>query len=85
MRRVVLVKKYKKEFVFSKHYGEDKDIEVEIAVDCVHTGKRVLDGEPNKFKARKKYRKGELIVVYREYEDYFFVITAFWNVRGEKT
>ena len=28
--------------------------------------------------------RGELIVVFREYEEYYFVITAFWNKRGEK-
>ncbi|MBI5035948.1 hypothetical protein HZC09_01265 [Candidatus Micrarchaeota archaeon] len=78
------MKKYAKEFLFSKHYEEDKDIDVDLAIDCVHTGKKSLDEEPNKFKSKKKYRKGELIIVYREYEDYFFVITAFWNVRGWK-
>lgn len=78
------MKRYKKEFIFSKHYREDKDIDVSLAIDCVHTGKKVLDEAPNKFKSAKKYKKGELIVVYREYEDYFFVVTAFWNVRGER-
>ncbi|MFH1247118.1 MAG: DUF4258 domain-containing protein [Candidatus Micrarchaeota archaeon] len=73
-----------KEFVFSKHYKEDKKIDKELAKDCIQTGKKQLDEEPNKFKSVKKYRKGELIVIYREYVDYFFVITAFWNVRGVK-
>jgi len=77
------LKKYAKEFLFSKHYREEKDIDVELAIDCIHTGKRALDEEPNKFKARKKYRRGELVVVYREYDEYYFVITAFWNVRGD--
>ena len=114
---------YAKEFLFSKHYKEGKDIDTELAIQCIHTGKKTLDEEPNKFKSRKKYRCGELIVIYehfegarsqvlsdgahpegtlppkagssategfsprsvhREYEDYFFVITAFWNVRGDK-
>ncbi|MFH0973881.1 MAG: hypothetical protein V1817_03795 [Candidatus Micrarchaeota archaeon] len=70
-----------KEFVFSKHYREDKDIDVSLAVDCVHSGKKELEEKPNKFKARKNYRKGELIVVYKDCGEYFFVITAFWNVR----
>jgi len=74
-----------KEFLFSKHYREDKEIDVELAVDCIHTGKKELNKEPNKFKSIKKYRRGELIVIYREYEDYYFVITAFWNVRSKKS
>ncbi len=78
------MRRYAKEFLFSKHYREEKDIEVELAIDCINTGKKVLGEEPNKFKARKKYRRGELIAVYREYEDYYFVITAFWNMRGEE-
>jgi|GEM_PF-1330616 len=78
------VKKYAKEFLFSKHYREDKDIDIELAVDCVHTGKKVLDEEPNKFKSTKKYRRGELRVVYREYAEYYFIITAYWNNRGIK-
>ena len=73
-----------REFVFSKHYEEDKDIDVELSVDCVNTGKKRLDEEPNKFKEVKKYRRGELIVVYRDYVEYVFVITAFWNNRGRK-
>ncbi len=73
-----------KEFVFSKHYKEDKKIDKGLAKDCIQTGKKFLDGESNKFKSMKKYRKGDLIVIYREYVDYFFVITAFWNVRGVK-
>ncbi len=78
------MKRRAKEFLFSKHYREDKDIDVDLAIDCVHMGKRVLEEEPNKFKAQKKYRKGDLFVVFREYGDYYFVITAFWNVRGAK-
>ncbi len=78
------MKRHTKDFLFSKHYKEDKDIAVELAIDCIHTGKKIQDGEPNKFKSAKKYRKGELITIYREYDEYYFVITAFWNVRGEK-
>ncbi len=71
----------RKEFIFSKHYREDKDIDVSLAVDCIHTGKKEPEEEPNKFKARKNYRKGELIVVFKDCGEYFFVVTAFWNVR----
>ena len=78
------MKRFAKELLFSRHYREDKDIDVELAVDCIHTGRRSSGGEPNKFKATKKYRHGELIVVFREYEEYRFVITAFWNKRGAK-
>lgn len=73
------MKNYAKEFIFSRHYHEDKDIDVELAVDCIHTGKKELDEEPNKFKSRKTYRRGELIVIYREFEDRYFVITAYWD------
>ena len=69
----------RKEFIFSRHYREDKDIDVSLTKDCVHTGKKELVEEQRKFKARKKYRKRELIVVYKDFEEYFFVITAFWN------
>ena len=73
-----------REFIFSKHYKEDKDIDVELATDCIHTGKKALEQEPNKFKSTKKYRAGELVTIYREYDGYYFVITAYWNVRGKK-
>ena len=78
------MKKQAKEFLFSDHYRKDKDIDVGLSADCVHCGKKSLDGESNKFKSIKKYKKGELIVVYREYDEYFFIITAFWNERGRK-
>lgn len=78
------MKKYKRDFLFSKHYREDKEIDSELAIDCIHTGTRELDDAPDKFKSRKKYKRGELIVVYREYEEYYFVITAFWNARGTR-
>ncbi|PIO06518.1 hypothetical protein COT29_00605 [Candidatus Micrarchaeota archaeon CG08_land_8_20_14_0_20_59_11] len=71
-----------KPFIFSKHYREDKDIDVDMARDCVNTGRKRLDGEPDKFKAIKKYRKGELVVVFRDDGECIFVITAFWNKRG---
>ena len=70
-----------REFIFSKHYQNDKDIDVELTKDCVNTGKKEAEKERAKFKSRKKYRKGELIVVYRDYDSYVFVITAFWNER----
>ncbi len=73
-----------KEFLFSKHYREDKDLDTGLACDCIHTGKKELDEEPNKYKSTKKYRAGELIVIHREYDEYFFVITAYWNLRGKK-
>ena len=73
-----------KEFVFSKHYKEDEDIDTGLAKDCVQTGQKELEEEPNKFKARKNFRKGELIVVYKDLGEYFFVITAFWNTKGDK-
>ena len=30
------------------------------------------------------FRKGELVTIYREYDDYYYVITAYWNTRGVK-
>lgn len=73
-----------REFVFSRHYREDKDIDAYLAKDCVNTGKREKEKEHLKFRRRKKYRKGELIVVYRDYGEYVFVITAFWNQRKKR-
>ena len=70
-----------RDFVFSKHYREDKDVDVDLAADCVNTGGKKPDGEPNKFKSTKKYRRGELTVVHKDFGDYVFVITAYWNNR----
>lgn len=70
-----------REFVFSRHYREDKNIDVDLAKDCVNTGRRESEREENKFRSAKKYRKGELAVIYQDYGDYVFVITAFWNER----
>ncbi len=74
----------KKECLFSRHYKEDKNIDTSLAEDWIHTGRKEKQTETEKFISRKKYRKSELIVVYRELEDYIFVITAFWNERGGK-
>ena len=74
-----------KPFVFSKHYREDKDIDVDLAKDCVHHGRKEAEKERGKFKSSKRFRKGELAVIYREFDEYYFVITAYWNVRGDKT
>jgi len=71
-----------REFSFSRHFCDDKDIETGLAKDCVHTGRKEKQTEPTKFISRKMYRKGELIVVYKDLEDRIFVITAFWNQRG---
>ncbi|MBI5225992.1 hypothetical protein HY994_01995 [Candidatus Micrarchaeota archaeon] len=71
-----------REFSFSRHFQHDKDVEIDLAKDCVHTGKKERQHEADKFIARKKYRKGELIVVYKELDDRTFIITAFWNQPG---
>lgn len=81
---MVVLRRYVKDFIFSRHYCEDKDIDTGLAVDCIHTGRKKLEQEPNKFKARKKYRTGELITIYKEFDEYFLVITAFWNKRGDE-
>lgn len=82
-RRGEPLKRYAKEFVYSRHYTEDKEAEADFVIDCVHTGKKKLDAEPNKFKSVKSYCRGDLVVVYKEYDEYFFIITAFWNRRGD--
>ena len=69
----------KRRFFFSKHYREEKDIEVSLAIDCINTGRKVLDKAPNKFKSIKKYRKGELVVVWKNRGEHCFVITAYWK------
>lgn len=68
-----------REFSFSKHFDQDKDVEADLVKDCIHTGRKENKREPQKFTARKKYKKGELIVVFKELEDRTFIITAFWN------
>lgn len=72
------------EFVFSKYYERDKKIDKDLTKDCIQTGRKEKEDELGKFNARKKYEKGELIVVYRDCGDKIFVITAFWNERGKR-
>ena len=71
----------KRLFFFSKHYSRDKEIGTTLAIDCIETGKKQLDEKPNKFKSRKNYRKGELIVIWKDRGEKCFVVTAYWNVR----
>lgn len=68
-----------RDFSFSKHFEQDKDADERLVEDCIHTGSKEKEREPGKFIARKKYKKGELIVVFKESEDRTFVITAYWN------
>lgn len=77
------LKQYAKDFKFSKHFYDYKNIEPDLVVNCIQTGSKELDEKPNKFKSMKKYQKGELFVIYNEHEDYIFVITAYWNKRGD--
>ncbi len=74
----------KRLYFFSKHFVNDKDIDSTLAIDCINTGKRELDERPNKFKSRKQYKKGELIVIWKDRGEKCFIITAFWNLRGVK-
>ncbi|MFH1752327.1 MAG: DUF4258 domain-containing protein [archaeon] len=71
----------RKQFFFSKHYRKDKEIDTDLTISCIETGKRVLNEKPNKYKSRKKYRKGELIVVWKNRGEKCFVVTAYWNKR----
>ncbi|HLC47634.1 MAG TPA: hypothetical protein VJI13_01045 [Candidatus Norongarragalinales archaeon] len=74
----------KKGHYFSDHYHKEREQNVgkELVIDCIHHGRKELESYPNKFKNRKLFNKGELIVIYLEFDDYFYIITAFWNVRG---
>ena len=67
----------KRSFYFSCHYRQDKDIDVSLAIDCVCTGRKELNQEPNKYKSRKKYAKGELIVIWKDNRAEVFVIAVF--------
>ncbi|MFH0714265.1 MAG: hypothetical protein V1847_00800 [Candidatus Diapherotrites archaeon] len=49
-----------------------------MAIDCVCTG-RVLEEGGNKFLSSKRYRKGELVVVWKKDGEVCFVITAYWK------
>lgn len=71
----------KRLFFFSKHYTRDKNIDTGLAIDCINTGRKKLVGKPNKFRGAKKYKKGELIVIWKGRGEKCFVITAYWNVR----
>lgn len=74
-----------REFSFSLHFYEDKVIETDLVKDCIHTGLKEKEREQGKFIASKKYKKGELIVVFKETEERTFVITAYWNQPGGKS
>ncbi|MEK6954913.1 MAG: hypothetical protein AABX01_07920 [Candidatus Micrarchaeota archaeon] len=69
----------KKEYYFSDHYHQERERNVNqgLVINCVHQGKRELEEAPNKFKSRKFFERGELIVIFMEFEDYFYIITAF--------
>ena len=70
-------------YYFSKHYKRDKNIDFSLAIDCINTGKRIKNNKNhNKFKSIKKYKKGELIVIWKKQGFDIFVITAYWNKRG---
>lgn len=69
----------KRQFFLSKHYKEDKRIDVSLAIDCINTGRKELDEPPNKFKSTKKYRKGELVVIWKDRGENCFIITAYWK------
>jgi len=66
-------------FFFSKHYRTDKGIDASLAIDCINSGKRKLGAKPNKFKSGKKYRGGQLVVVWKDRGEKCFVITAYWK------
>ncbi len=48
---------------------------------CLFTGDKERNNEPNKFKAQKRFRRGELVVVHKDAGEKFFVITACWKKR----
>jgi len=66
-------------FNFSLHYRLDKDIDASLAIDCILAGKRQVDKAPHKYKSSKKFRKGELVVVWKRRGEECFVITAYWK------
>ena len=72
----------KKPFLFSKHFRRDKNIEASLAEDCIFTGKKFPETEPRKWKAVKPYKKGVLVVVFREYKNHYYVITSYWKKGG---
>ncbi|MFH1751050.1 MAG: hypothetical protein ABH863_05200 [Candidatus Micrarchaeota archaeon] len=76
----------KKEYYFSDHYHKEREPYVSkgLVLDCIHHGQRKLEEYPNKFMSRKAFNRGELMVVFMEFDEYFYIITAFWNVRGDK-
>jgi hypothetical protein len=74
----------KKEYRFSKHFLLEKGISVDLAIDCIHTGKKISQNEANKFKSVKEYSRGKLAIVFRESEEYFFIITGYWYERQKR-
>ena len=72
----------KRDFYFSQHYRRDKNIDMSLTIDCICSGKKELDEKSSKYKSRKMYKKGELIVIWKAQGSDVFVITAFWNVRN---
>ena len=73
----------RKKYVFSLHFMEKKEVGEELAIDCLHHGRRKVIGK-NKVRSLKSYIAGELVVIWRELDGKYFIITAFWNQRGNE-
>lgn len=56
----------------------DKRIPKDLAKDCIYTGK-VEKKNFGKRLSSKKYRRGELVVVWKQEEEVYFVITGYWR------
>jgi len=69
----------KRLFFFSKHFRKDKNIDSSLAIDCINSGKKELEEKPNKYQSIKDYRKGTLVVIWKDKKEKCFVITAYWK------
>jgi len=70
------------EVLCSQHVEEkisSGEVHEELIANTLFTGERRLEQEPNKYLARKRFRKGTLAVVYKELFERLWVITAYWE------
>lgn len=70
------------ELLYSRHLLEKVtrgEVFPDLVRNCVFTGERELQQEPNKYRARKRFRRGTFVTVYLDRGEHYFVITAYWQ------
>lgn len=55
------------------------ELQEDLVLNTLFSGEKELDQEPDKYCARKRFRRGTLAVMYRQLFEEYFVITAYWE------